>query len=113
MNRRWDLARRALGEVRFTDDLRLPRALVAKIVRCPLPHARIAEVDVSPALRIPGVICAITGKDLPGRFGILPWTPDENALAVEVARFLGDGVAAVAAIDEQTAEMAARAVRVA
>lgn len=52
------------------------------------------------------------GEDLPGRFGIIPWTPDEHALAVGTARYVGDGVAAVAAIDERTADIASRLVRV-
>jgi 4-hydroxybenzoyl-CoA reductase alpha subunit len=105
--RRGDLARKALGQVRFTDDIALPRMLHAKIVRSTHAHARIVGIDASRALALPGVVAVITGRDLPGRFGILPWTPDEHALAVEVARFVGDGVAAVAAVDERTAHAAA------
>jgi 4-hydroxybenzoyl-CoA reductase alpha subunit len=103
---------RVRGETRFTDDLALPRMLFAKLVRCPHPHARIVRIDLSRALSVPGVHAAITGKDLPERFGIIPWTPDEHALAVERARFVGDAVAAVAAADERTAELACRFVHV-
>lgn len=110
--RRHDLVRRVRGETRFTDDIKLPRMLFAKIVRCPHPHARIVGIDASQALAVPGVVACITGEDLPGRFGIIPWTPDEHALAVGTARYVGDGVAAVAAIDERTANIASRLVRV-
>lgn len=111
--RRGDLIRRARGETRFTDDLRLPRMLYAKLVRSPHPHARIVHVDVGPALAMPGVVAALTGDDLPERFGIIPWTPDEHALARETVRFVGDAVAAVAAVDERAAARAAERVVVA
>lgn len=110
--RRGDLVGRVRGDVKFTDDLQLPRMLHAKLVRCPHPRARILAVDASRALALPGVMAVITGEDLPGRFGILPWTPDEHALALGEARFIGDAVAAVAATDERTADLASRLVRV-
>jgi 4-hydroxybenzoyl-CoA reductase alpha subunit len=110
--RRVDLVRRARGEVRFTDDLRLPRMLFARLVRSPHAHARVVSVDVSRALAAPGVVAALTGDELPERFGILPWTPDEHALAIGTARFVGDAVAAVAALDERSADRGAALVRV-
>ena len=67
------------------------------------PHARIVASTPSRALALPGVHAVITGKDLPTRYGVIPWTPDENALAVDKVRFVGDAVAAVAAVDEDTA----------
>lgn len=106
--RRGDLVRRALGEVRFTDDIKLPRMLSAKMLRSPHPHARVASIDAREALELPGVFAVVTGRDIPRRFGIIPWTPDEYPLAVDAVRFVGDAVAAVAAIDERTA-LAARA----
>ncbi len=110
--RRGDLVRRVRGEVRFTDDLRLPRMLFAKLVRSPHPHARIVAIDATKALALPGVVAVLTGKDLPVRFGIIPWTPDEHALAIDKARFVGDAVAAVAAVDERTAARACELVEV-
>src|SRR5271154_1853652 len=101
--RRGDLVRRVRGETRYTDDIKLPRMLFAKLVRSPHAHARILGVDTTRALAYPGVVAALTGADMPGRFGILPWTPDEHALAREQVRFVGDAVAAVAALDERTA----------
>ena len=49
------------------------------------------------------VRAVVTGKDMPVEYGIIPWTPDEYPLAVDRVRFIGDGVAAVAAVDEDTA----------
>jgi 4-hydroxybenzoyl-CoA reductase alpha subunit len=60
-------------------------------------------VDVSKALALPGVVAIITGKDLPISYGILPVSQDEHALCIDKVRFIGDPVAAVAAIDEDVA----------
>lgn len=110
--RRGDLVPKARGDRPFTDDLALPRMLFARILRSPLAHARILCIDASRALALPGVHAVLTGADLPEPFGILPWTPDEHALAVDVARFVGDGVAAVAAESERTAARAAKLIDV-
>src|SRR3954451_12022155 len=106
------LAPRVTGQVRYTDDIHLPRMLWGKLLRCPHPHARIVRIDASRALARPGVVAVITGKDMPERFGIIPWTPDEYPLALERARFIGDAVAAVAATDERIAHEAADLVHV-
>lgn len=94
------------GSAQFTDDLSLPRMLRAKILRSPHAHARIISIDVSRAKRLPGVVAVMTGRDLTTRYGILPSSQDETALAVDKVRFVGDGVAAVAAVDEMTAQEA-------
>lgn len=101
------IAPRVTGQVRYTDDIHLPGMLFGRLVRCPHPHARIVSIDVSRALAKKGVVAAITGKDMPEKFGIIPWTPDEYPLALEKARYVGDTVAAVAAVDERTAHEAA------
>jgi 4-hydroxybenzoyl-CoA reductase subunit alpha len=101
------LGPRVTGQVRYTDDIHLPRMLWGRIVRCPHPHARIKRIDATRALARRDVVAVITGKDMPERFGIIPWTPDEYPLALDTARFIGDGVAAVAAEDERAAHEAA------
>jgi 4-hydroxybenzoyl-CoA reductase alpha subunit len=106
------LAPRVTGQVRYTDDIHLPRMLWGRIVRSPHPHARIVRIDATRALARPGVIAVITGRDMPERFGIIPWTPDEYPLALDRARFVGDAVAAVAATDERIAHEAAELVDV-
>ncbi|MFA7468657.1 MAG: xanthine dehydrogenase family protein molybdopterin-binding subunit, partial [Desulfotomaculaceae bacterium] len=94
------------GEAIYTDDMVLPRMAYGKIKRSPYAHAIIKKIDYSKALDLPGVIAVITGEDGPNKWGIVPQTANEVALAVGKVRFWGEGVAAVAAIDEETAEAA-------
>ncbi len=110
--RRIDGRAKVTGLTKFADDLVLPRMLWCRMLRSPVPHARIKSVDVSAALALPGVKAAITGQDLPVTFGILPVSQDEHALALDRVRFVGDPVAAVAALDEDTANEALRLIRV-
>jgi 4-hydroxybenzoyl-CoA reductase alpha subunit len=111
-HRKLDAADRMRGQLRYTDDLKLPGMLHGKIKRSPHPHARIVSIDASRALAMAGVFGVVTGKDFPIPYGIIPWTPDENALAVDKALYVGDGVAAVAALDEDTANAALDAIDV-
>ena len=101
--RKVDARAKCTGQTKFADDIVLPRMLYCKILRTHLPHALIKNVDTSRALAMPGVFAVITGKDLPIPYGILPVSQDEHALCIDKVRFIGDPVAAVAAIDEDTA----------
>ncbi len=101
--RKVDATAKVTGETRFADDLSLPRMLWCKLLRSREPHARIVRIDTSRALRHPGVVAVLTGRDLPIPFGILPISQDEHALCPDRVRFVGDPVAAVAALDEDTA----------
>lgn len=112
VHRKVDAMERMRGVARYTDDLKLPGMLHAKILRSPHAHARIKAIDLAPALAIPGVFAAVTGQDFKIPYGIIPWTQDENALAVDKVCHVGDGVAAVAAVDEDTANAACKAIRV-
>src|SRR5436305_7163117 len=94
------------GQTRFADDLALPRMLFGRILRSPHPHARIVRVDTSRARALPGVLAALTGDDLPIKFGILPVSQDEEALARDTVRYVGDPIAAVAATEEWVADQA-------
>jgi CO/xanthine dehydrogenase Mo-binding subunit len=105
-NRKVDGLAKATGEALYTDDLALPGMLHAKTLRSPVAHAKLLRIDATRALALPGVHAVITGHDLPERYGVIPWTQDETALAVDKVRFVGDPVAAVAAIDEETANRA-------
>ncbi|MBI2164575.1 MAG: molybdopterin-dependent oxidoreductase [candidate division NC10 bacterium] len=107
-----DAMAKVTGETKFADDLALPRMLHAKLLRSPHPHARILSIDTGPAEALPGVHAVLTGRALPIKFGILPVSQDEEALATEKVRYVGDPVAAVAAVDEETAEAACRLIRV-
>ena len=101
--RKVDARAKCVGQTKFADDIVLPRMLFCKILRSHVPHALIKSIDVSKALAVPGVLAVITGKDLPISYGILPVSQDEHALCIDKVRFVGDPVAAVAAIDEDTA----------
>ncbi|HET9712645.1 MAG TPA: molybdopterin cofactor-binding domain-containing protein, partial [Pyrinomonadaceae bacterium] len=101
--RKVDARAKCVGQTKFADDIVLPRMLFCKILRSHLPHALIKSIDVSKALALPGVFAVITGKDLPIPYGILPVSQDEHALCIDKVRFIGDPVAAVAAIDEDVA----------
>ena len=94
------------GQTKFADDLSLPRMLFGRILRSPYPHARVLRVDTSAARELPGVLAVLTGDDLPVKFGILPVSQDEEALAREKVRYVGDPIAAVAATDEWIADEA-------
>ncbi len=101
------------GETKYADDLVLPRMAHGKLLRSPHPHARIVRIDTARAAALPGVYAVITGQDLPRvKFGILPVSQDEEALCVDKVRMVGDAVAAVAAVDEETAERATELIEV-
>lgn len=110
--RKVDGLAKATGAALYTDDLQLPGMLHARTLRSTVPHARVRCVDTSRARALPGVHAVITGADLPERYGVIPWTQDETALAVDKVRFIGDEVAAVAAVDEDTALLALELIRV-
>jgi len=91
------------GTARYADDIALPRMLYGRLLRSTKAHARIVSVDISRALAYPGVVAIVTGADMPEKMGIMPSTQDETALAVDKVRYVGEPVAAVAALDEDTA----------
>ena len=106
-------AAKATGAARFSGDITLPRMLFGKILRSPLAHARILNIDTSRAERLPGVKSVIIGKDTEGiKYGVFPQTRDELALALDRVRYIGDELAAVAAVDEDAAQEALGLIRV-
>lgn len=111
-NRKVDGLAKATGEAIYTDDIQLPGMLHAKTLRSPHAHARIVSIDTSKAEALPGVHGVLVGSEMPIKYGVIPWTPDENALATDKVRFIGDEVAAVAAVDEDTANEAIELIEV-
>lgn len=107
-----DAMEKVIGRKLYADDLNLPRMLHGRLLGSTQPHARILSIDTSAARALPGVHAVLTGKDLPIKFGILPVTQDETALAQDKVRYVGEPVAAVAAVDEETAERALSLIRV-
>jgi 4-hydroxybenzoyl-CoA reductase subunit alpha len=98
------------GRATYTFDVKLPGMLYGKILRSPYPHAKIINIDFSKAMEIPGVKAVVTGKDTLGvKQGI--WRRykdlcDEAILPVDKVRYIGEPVAAVAAVTEEIAEKA-------
>ena len=99
------------GRAKFTADLIVPGALAGRIFRSPYSHAEIVEVDVSEALRLPGVKAIVTGADCDKTFGVLPIARTEHPLARDKVRYCGEPVAAVAAVDDATAKEALRRIK--
>jgi len=96
---------KACGHTKFVTDLVLPRMLHGRVLRSPYPHAKIRSIDTSKAAALPGVKAVVTYADTPKiKFG--PRTEDWTIFADDKTRFEGDEVAAVAAVDLDTAEEA-------
>ena len=110
---RIDSAAKVTGEAVFTADLFLPRMMHLKVVRSPHAHARILNIDVSRAKKVPGVIDIVTGKDTSGvKWGVFAYTRDQELIPTERVRYVGDEVAAVAAESPEAAEEAVRLIDV-
>ena len=104
---RIDSLDKATGEAQYTVDIRLPKMLYGKILRSRLPHARIVSIDTSKAEELGGVHAVITAKDVPlNKFSFFQWLADKTILCSDKVRYVGDEVAAVAAVDEDTAAKA-------
>ncbi len=101
------------GDAKYAADYDMPGMFFCKIVRSPYAHAGILNIDTSRAEKVVGVKGVLTGRDFNGwKWGWMPKTRDEEPLATERVRYLGEAVAAVAAVDEDTAEEAARLIQV-
>lgn len=98
-----DALEKALGKAVYINDITIPGMLYGKVLRSPHPHARILRIDVSRAQKAHGLRALITADSLPdGRYG--PFIKDEPILARAKVRYIGEPVAAVAAIDPDAAE---------
>src|ERR671919_3176870 len=97
---RVDAADKVSGRSQYAGDVYLPGMLVCKVLKSNRPHARIRRIDTSKAAQVPGVRAVITGKDIPDvRFGSGA-VKDRRVFALEKVRYMGEPVAAVAAVDE-------------
>ena len=102
--RRLDAPDKVCGRARFADDLKRPDMLHGALLQSPLAYARIRSIDTSRAERLPGVKAVICAADVPDiRFGVSPARYDERVFCKEYVRYMGDEVAAVAAVDRETA----------
>ncbi len=104
---RTDAPAKVTGRAIFTEDLRLPNMLYGRILTSPHAHALVKSIDISAAAALPGVKAVITGRDVSDvPYGVSPARYDQHVLAKDKVRFAGDPVAAVAAVDEATADRA-------
>lgn len=109
---RLDAVEKVTGKAQFGADVSRPGMLWGAVVRSTRPHARIAGIDASPALALPGVAAVMTGAELaPGLYYGVD-LQDQQVLAREKVRYLGEPVALVAAEMPELAARAAAAVRV-
>jgi len=98
-----DAPDKATGRAIYTDDIVLPNMIYGKLLLSPLPHAKIKSINVKKAKALPGVKLILTGADVTDlTYGTSPPRYDENVLAKDKVRYVGDVVAAVAAVDEET-----------
>jgi CO/xanthine dehydrogenase Mo-binding subunit len=111
--RRIDGVEKVSGQGLYTGDLRLPGMAYAKVLRSPLPHARIRRIDSRKAAALPGVVAVVSRDNLnvaSNAFGA--YVKDQQILATDKVRYVGDMVAAVAAVEDGVAEEAARLIHV-
>lgn len=105
------------GQLKYAFDLSFPNMLIGKMLRSPHAHARVISIDTSKAEALPGVKAIVTARDTHQiKFGsneyFFPHTVDQMALEADKVRYIGDEVAAVAAVDEETADAALRLIDV-
>ncbi len=106
-----DAPDKAMGRARYVQDLKLPGMLYGKILYSKYPHARIVKIDIEKAKCLPGVFVILTGEDIPPiRMGVYKDNPPLKAGKVRSYR---DEVAAVAAVDPETAQKAIDLIEVA
>lgn len=102
---RTDAIPKVTGAAQYVADIHMPGMLHAAVLRSPHPHAKILSIDTSAARSMPGVKAVVTGEDTAKRkWGA--FRPDLYPLAINKVRYVGDEVAAVAAIDPETARAA-------
>ncbi len=106
------------GAAKFVSDVYLPGMLIGRILHSPYAHARIVDIDTSKAEKLPGVEAVVTWKDMPDKqytgtlmnlqsiSGIEAFGAYDVRVLEDKVRYVGDAVAAVAAVDEKTADQA-------
>jgi xanthine dehydrogenase molybdenum-binding subunit len=119
---RWGAQDKTTGTAQYVVDIELPGMLVGKVLASPHPHARIIKIDKSKAEKLPGVEAVLTFEDIPkklftpNRHDLILYHPENERkdmyVISEKARFVGDRVAAVAAVDAATAQKALELIEV-
>ena len=115
---RKDAIQKVTGTLKYTTDLKLPNMLYAKLLRCPYAHAKVESIDINNAEKLHGVKAIITYEHCP-KVKYNPWLdaphwvePRDKLILTDHPLCYGDAIAAVAAVDEETAENAIEAIKV-
>ena len=108
---RLEAREKIVGRAEYTDDMYRVGMLHAAVLASPHAHARIVACDLTEALAVPGVAAAVTGDDFAAA-AIGPFVKDETGIAKGKVRYMGEPVAAVAAVDFATARRAALLIRI-
>ena len=110
---RVDTPDKATGQAVYTDDISRPGMLYGALLQSPHPHAKIISIDTSEARKLPGVKSVITSKEAGTiKYGVSPARYDETVFAVEKVRYIGDEIAAVAAVSLEIALKAVELIQV-
>ena len=110
---RLDAPDKATGRAVFVDDIVKPGMLFGALLQSPLPHARILNIDTTAAERLPGVRAVVTAREAGAvKYGVSPARYDETLFCVDKVRYIGDEIAAVAAVDLETAMAAVDLIKV-
>jgi nicotinate dehydrogenase large molybdopterin subunit len=110
--RRLDAPSKVSGRLRYAGDMVMPGMLHMQVLRSPHAHARIKSIDVSAAEALPGVACVVTSADVPGEDNFGVFVHDQPVMARGVVRYVGEGIAAVAAEDVLTARKAMQLIKI-
>ncbi len=104
--------KKAKGSALYADDIKTNNSLCCKFVRSIHPHAIIESIETSKALNLEGVRCVVLGEELPIKFGVLPISQDETAMAIGKVRYIGEIVVAIAADTEKIANEACELIKI-
>ena len=111
---RIDVAEKVQGYGKYPDDIYIDGMCYGSAVRSAYPRARVLSIDTSEAEKLPGVVCVLTAKDIPGKNYVGHIKKDQPTLIPvgEITHYLGDSVALVCARDKETLEQAKKLVKV-
>ena len=101
-----DGVEKVTGKAIFTADMNTSDCLVGRILRSPVSHGRILRIETSEAAKLEGVVAIITGEDCDMTYGVIPIAMNEFPMARDKVRYRGEPVAAVVAVDAETAARA-------
>ena len=111
---RLDVEEKVLGYGQYPDDVYVDGMCYGGAVRSQYARARVLSIDTSAAEALPGVVCVATQKDIPGKVNVGHLKKDQPTLigVGELTHYLGDSVALICAVDQETVERAKKLVKV-